>query len=116
IAHSAFDWSVSEVRQDILAQKIGVTFLLAEDAARYRSLAQKLLARDQQNLTPMMQERYASVILTGAGHLPAEIVARGLKLARLALQGPGAENNPWLWLLRGMADYREQRYEDAITS
>jgi RNA polymerase sigma factor (sigma-70 family) len=116
IAHSAFDWSVSEVRQDILAQEIAVTFLLAENTARHRALSQTLLDRDWQNLTPIMQERYASVVLAHTGHLPAEIKKRGLKLARLASQRADAENNPWLWLLRGLADYREHRYEDAIAA
>jgi hypothetical protein len=50
----------------------------------------------------------------GSSHAQSLAAAHGLALARLACPRPTAEKSKWLLLVRGMADYRDGHFEEAL--
>ena len=114
--HPAFDWEVQELRQSYTSGRMMAAFLMAGEENLQRDLTRLLLDRNPEKLTPVVLERNAQVILCGAHLLPPELSARAVALARLACKSPGAQRNPWLWFVRGMADYHEGRFDQAINS
>jgi hypothetical protein len=112
LQHPAFNWENFELKEDILAQKMAVAFLLAGDDARHRQLSTNLLERNPDSLTSTMQERYASAILGRTDHLTPELIARAVALARLASEGE--DKSPYRMLIRGVAEYRDGRYAEVM--
>lgn len=114
--HPAFDWEVFELKQSLLFAEMPVVFIQARDETRYTKLIEAYLARDPQNIGKLMRIRYSKAVLIGGEQVPQEFRTKAVALARLACSIPEAEKDPWLWLLRGMTDYREGKYADAIES
>lgn len=109
-----FDWTVSEVNQDLVCQKMAAVFLLAGDQTRYCDLVRALLARKVEYLSPTMQERYAQIFVSNTELLTPELKAQGVAYARRLCDDPEAGNSPWMRLLRGETDYRERHFDTAI--
>jgi hypothetical protein len=114
LAHPGFDWEVSELAQDFQAQCMGVVFVLAGNQTRHRELARALASRNPTNLSGLMRERYATAILCSSAPLPPDLLACGVAWARESCPNPQTEKWPWLLLARGMAEYRDGRYEEAL--
>ena len=111
---SAFDWTVSEMKQDLVPQKMAAAFLMAGEQTRYCDLVRVLVERKMENLAPVMQEHYAQIFVMNPELLPVELKGRALAYARRVCEFPDSESNPWLGLLRGTTEYREGRFEKAL--
>lgn len=108
-----FTWDLAEFRQELLAQNMAMAFLMAGELARHREICEALAKRAPEDMLTVTHERYGTVFLCGTAHLPPELVRHGITLGRLACPDPEQQNNNWLLLVRGMADYRDGRYEQA---
>jgi tetratricopeptide (TPR) repeat protein len=114
--NAAFDWDVSELKQEDFCLRVSSVFLLAGDVTRNRDLCLALAARPRERLPPVMEDRYAQLILANTNGLPQDVIQSGLALAGLAGQAPVEELNAWRWLTRGLAELREGRQQQALAS
>lgn len=117
IQHPGFDLEVLELKQSLFLQEVGVAYLQCEDESGYRDLIRKLLDRDPEMIGTVMQGRYAKTVLIAPERFcPEGDRKRALALARLGYEQGDATKNTWLWLNRGIVEYREGNYEKAIES
>lgn len=114
LAHPDFDWDPWQLRSSLLPQQMAAAFLLASDQTRHRDLCQSLLNRPHEDLPLTMQERNAWVYLIQMEHFPPDLKARALAAVRLTCQSAETENSRWIWLICGLAAYREGRTDDAL--
>jgi tetratricopeptide (TPR) repeat protein len=111
-----FEWELWELRQDILVQKIAVVFVLTGEEARHRALCETMLARTNHFLPLVNLERYASICVLNTDRFPPDLKERVFAWARRLAQAEGADRSAWCALARGMAEYRQGRYTEAIAS
>jgi tetratricopeptide (TPR) repeat protein len=111
---TAFDWNTSELKQDNLAQQMGIVFLLAGEQGLYGDLVRGLLERKLENLPASLQRRNAFIFMCNAGCLPEELKAQALAYGRRMCDTPDTDIDPWLRLLRGQIEYREGQFEKCV--
>jgi hypothetical protein len=87
---------------------------MAGDDTRHLDLCRALLDRPAETLPLTMQERNAWVYLVRMDHFPPDLKARALAVVRTLSQRAEEENSAWLWLVSGLAAYREGRTGDAL--
>lgn len=111
-----FDWDIYELRQSILVQEMAVVFVLAGEMGRHRALCETLLARKNHFLPLVTIERYASVYFIQTKDFPSDLKTQALAWARRLAQTEGADRSSWCWLARGMAEYRQGQFAEALVS
>lgn len=114
LAHPDFDWDPLLFRPSVVSQQVAATFLMAGDEARHLDLCRTLLERPAEILPTTTQERNAWVYLVKMDHLPPDLKTRALTAVQLIRQSAEEENSAWLWLVCGLAAYREGRTDDAL--
>ena len=114
MAHPAFDWEVLELKNSSISREMALVFLQTGDETRHGSVVRVILNRNAEQMSAGQREKHAKTALINTDHLSPELKLRAVALARLACNTADAGTNSQLWFLRGLADYREGKYADAL--
>jgi eukaryotic-like serine/threonine-protein kinase len=117
IQDKTMDWNATEKVDESIIQKAGALCLAVEDRETHLALCRSQMGRFTEDSHPNFLERSAKTCLLAPYPLPDDLRKQAAQWARWAVKNRDripAKYHGWMYLVKGMAEYRYGSYAEAF--